>query len=90
MNEDPEIRRRRARFRANHRGTKEMDWLLGRYADSQLAEMQDPMLADFELVLTVSDPELHAWLLEPELCQQATYRPLIDAIRAFHKIGDAA
>ena len=38
---DLEIRRRRAAYRAHHRGTKEMDWLVGRYADAHLAEVRE-------------------------------------------------
>ena len=40
MTDDLEMRRRRAAYRARHRGTKEMDSLLGRFADAQLAAME--------------------------------------------------
>ena len=36
MTDDVETRRRRAAYRASHRGTKEMDWMLGRYAERAL------------------------------------------------------
>ena len=35
MTDDVASRRRRAVFRAGHRGTKEMDWLLGRFAEAE-------------------------------------------------------
>ena len=34
--QDIDSRRRRAAYRASHRGTKEMDWILGRFADAAL------------------------------------------------------
>ncbi|TMJ66522.1 MAG: succinate dehydrogenase assembly factor 2, partial [Alphaproteobacteria bacterium] len=39
MTDDVERRRRRAVYRACHRGTKEMDWILGRFAQAALADM---------------------------------------------------
>ena len=44
-------RRRRAAYRATHRGTKEMDWLLGRYAEAHLASMPDAELDEFERLI---------------------------------------
>lgn len=88
MSNELDIRRRRAGFRANHRGTKEMDWMLGRYADQALATMQDPELADFEHLLTVADQEIQGWLLAPQSCSQARCAGLVDAIRRFHNLGD--
>ena len=42
MTDDVASRRRRAVFRASHRGTKEMDWLIGRFAESRVAGMPPP------------------------------------------------
>ncbi len=88
MSESLDVRRRRAVFRANHRGTKEMDWMLGRFADRVISTMEDPKLADFELLLTVADPEIHAWLMDPATCNHSRYHGLVGEIRAFHNLGD--
>src|SRR5689334_17088439 len=48
MTDDVETRRRRAAYRACHRGTKEMDWILGRFAHSALPAMSGPSLGLFE------------------------------------------
>ncbi len=61
----PDPRRRRALYRASHRGTKEMDWLLGRYAAARLGAMTDAELALFETVLALPDPDLQAWIMTP-------------------------
>ncbi|MEL6227959.1 MAG: succinate dehydrogenase assembly factor 2, partial [Pseudomonadota bacterium] len=36
-----EVRRRRAAYRSNYRGTKEMDWLLGKFADAHVPQMAE-------------------------------------------------
>ena len=61
---DLDIRRRRAAFRASHRGTKEMDLMMGRYADARLAGMDEAALAHFEALIEEPDPLLQRWLLD--------------------------
>ena len=56
-------RRRRAAYRATHRGTKEMDWLLGRYAQARLAAMSDADLEQFERLIEQADPVLQELLM---------------------------
>ena len=83
MTEPLDERRRRAAFRAKHRGTKEMDWLLGRYAESRLPTMSDADLAEFEQLLAWPDPDLQGWLMAaaPHV---GTFEGLIGRIRGFH------
>ena len=87
MTEDLEVRRRRALYRAQHRGTKEMDWLLGRYADAMLPTMDAETLTAFEQFITLSDVELQSWLIEPSEVSERTLHPLVIAVRAFHKLA---
>ena len=90
MSGDLERRRRRAAYRANHRGTKEMDWLLGRYADAHLAGMDAEALAGFERLLAIPDPDLQQWILKPESLGETEFARLIAALRRFHKLERAA
>ena len=39
LTEDLETIRKRALYRATHRGTMEMDWLLGRFAEAHLKDI---------------------------------------------------
>lgn len=80
-------RRRRALWRATHRGTKEMDWLLGRYAEARLAAMDEADLAGFERLLILPDPDLQEWILAGTLADGSDVSPLIERIRAFHGIA---
>ncbi|MGI9408155.1 MAG: succinate dehydrogenase assembly factor 2 [Hyphomicrobiaceae bacterium] len=83
-----EIRRRRALFRAIHRGTKEMDWLLGRFAKAKLADMNASELGTFEQLLSISDPDLNDWILDPMLIENREFGPLVTALRAFHGLEE--
>ncbi len=82
--DDIETRRRRASYRAAHRGTKEMDWLVGRYADAMLPALVDPALAHFEAFLSEPDPALQKWLLGGEAMPGSPFGALVQDIRAFH------
>jgi len=84
MTDDVASRRRRAVFRASHRGTKEMDWLIGRFADARVADMPPQALADFERLLQMPDPELHDMILYPEIAPAGGFAVLIAQLRTFH------
>ena len=84
MTDDVESRRRRAAFRAAHRGTKEMDWLVGRFADAHLSDMSPEGLAMFEKALEIPDPVLHDMILYPHTAPAGEFAGLVSQIRAFH------
>ena len=88
MISDLEIRRRRALYRAQHRGTKEMDFVLGRFAEARLASMVDPQLADFERLLALPDPDIEATVYARAALPETELVPLIQDICRFHGIGD--
>ena len=64
--EDLPIRLRRLRYRAWHRGTKEMDLLLGPFADARLGQMDGSELDRFETLLEEADTDLLKWLMGQE------------------------
>ena len=84
MTDDVASRRRRAVFRAGHRGTKEMDWLMGRFAESRVSGMPPQVLAEFERLLQMPDPELHDMILYPEIAPAGDFAALIAELRSFH------
>jgi antitoxin CptB len=88
MSEDIEVRRRRAAWRAGHRGTKELDILVGRFADDRLPAMADADLAHFERLLAVNDPDLQSWLLGPSpAAAEPEFEGLVADIRKFHGLA---
>ncbi len=59
-------RRRRILFRAWRRGVREMDLIMGRFADAHLPTMNEDELAEFERLLEVPDPQVVAWIIGGE------------------------
>lgn len=57
-----ELLRKKLRWRAWHRGTQELDLMLGTFADRFLPEMDLQTLRDFELFMLAEDPEIQSWL----------------------------
>ena len=55
-------RRKRLLFRCWHRGTREMDLILGRFADAEIANLSDHELSLLEQLIEVPDPDLYAAL----------------------------
>ena len=66
MTSESETRRRRLAFRCWHRGTREMDLMLGRFADRHLTNMDDDQLDQFEMLLENNDPDLYNWITRRE------------------------
>lgn len=60
--ETREIRLKRLRLRAWHRGIKEMDLILGGWADRNLEEADEATLDAFEAVMAESDHDLYQWV----------------------------
>lgn len=84
---DLDVRLRRAAYRAAHRGTKEMDALVGRYADARLATFDEASLEHFERFLAIADPTLQAWIFGNESTVGSEFENLVDDIRMFHGLG---
>jgi antitoxin CptB len=55
-------RRRRLLFRCRHRGIREMDLVLGRFADAHLAALSDRELDELERWLETPDQQIFAWV----------------------------
>ena len=63
MHETAEARLKRMKMRSWRRGTKEMDLVLGPWADVHLAGLSEPELEEYELLLAENDQDLMAWIL---------------------------
>ena len=63
MAETAEARLKRLKIRAWRRGTKEMDLVLGPWADAHLAELSPERLELFESVMAQEDQDLMSWMM---------------------------
>ncbi|MDN2566349.1 succinate dehydrogenase assembly factor 2 [Aquibium sp. A9E412] len=79
---DLDPRRRRALFRSWHRGTREMDLILGRFADAWIDRLTASELAAYEALLDVPDGELMAWLTGRAAPPAAHDTPVLERIRS--------
>ena len=57
-----DIRAKRLLFRSWHRGTRESDLILGRFADAHLAAFDEAQLDLFEALLDCADADIFDWV----------------------------
>jgi antitoxin CptB len=55
-------RRRKLLFRCWHRGIREVDLIMGRFADVALAQLSESELSEFERLIELPDHDLLAWV----------------------------
>lgn len=82
MNETAEARLKRMAMRSWRRGTKEMDMILGPYADAHLASMAPDVLDIYDHLLWENDQDLLPWILGQTSAPEA-YCTLIPEIGRF-------
>lgn len=82
MTESPEARLKRMAMRSWRRGTKEMDMILGPYADAHLAGMDEARLVLFDRLLWENDQDLLPWVLG-QVDGPADYQGLLADIGVF-------
>jgi antitoxin CptB len=76
-----DARRRRILFRAWRRGMREMDLVMGAFADAHLPTMSEGELDEFERLLDAPDPELLAWITGEAPIPLAFDTPLVARLR---------
>ena len=76
-------RRKRLLFRCWHRGTREMDLILGRFADAEIADLTGDELDQLEQLIEVPDPDLYAALSGDALPAPEFRTGLFDRIKSF-------
>ena len=76
-------RRKRLLFRCWHRGTREMDLILGRFADAAIAELTDQELGELEHLIELPDPDLYAALTSDKVLPAEHATALFARIKAF-------
>jgi antitoxin CptB len=81
-------RRKRLLFRCWHRGTREMDLILGRFADAEIGNLTDDELTQLERLIEVPDPDLYAAITGDKVLAADVAGPLFARIRAFPVADD--
>jgi antitoxin CptB len=78
-----DLRRRKLLFRAWHRGLREVDLILGRFADTTIEHLSEAELNEFETLMNVPDGELLAWLTGEGAVPASHDGPLFRRLRDF-------
>ncbi|MGL4240287.1 MAG: succinate dehydrogenase assembly factor 2 [Beijerinckiaceae bacterium] len=77
-------RRKKILFRAWHRGMREMDLIMGRFAEERLEAMSDAELDIFEQLIEAPDRDLLAWITGREPTPVNYDTSVFRALKAFH------
>jgi antitoxin CptB len=82
-----DTRRRKLLFRSWHRGMREMDLILGSFADANINKLNDEQLDHYEVLLDITDRELLSWIIGerpvPAEVDHDVYRQIVASHGAF-------
>lgn len=80
-----DARRRKILFRSWHRGMREMDLLMGQFADAQIALLSESELDDYEALMEAPDRDIFKWLTGEARTPDNFATPVLERLRAFHR-----
>ena len=89
MDQDREKRLKKMRYRAWHRGTKEMDLILGTFADHELESLNPADLDTFEALLEAEDAEAQTWFMGSNPVPEALDTPIYWRVKEFKYMATA-
>jgi len=78
-------RRRRILFRCWHRGMREMDLVMGSFADAAIDKLTDAELSQLERLMQAPDPELYRWIAGEAEPPPHHDCPVFHLLREFHQ-----
>jgi antitoxin CptB len=81
-----DARRKRLLFRCWHRGTKELDLIIGGFADVHLPTLTETELDQFEKIIETPEPELYAALVSDGPTPQGVSSEVFEKIKSFRVV----
>ncbi|HEV7326161.1 MAG TPA: succinate dehydrogenase assembly factor 2 [Bosea sp. (in: a-proteobacteria)] len=78
-------RRRKILFRAWHRGMRETDLIMGRFADAQIGNLSEAELDEFERLIEVLDRDLLSWITGEAQVPENYDSDVFRQLKAFHQ-----
>ena len=82
-------RRRRLLFRAWHRGIREVDLIMGGFADAHIGDLSAAEVDEFERLMDVQEHELLGWVTGQIAIPAESDSALLQRLCAFHRSGAA-
>jgi antitoxin CptB len=78
-----DVRRRRLLYHSWHRGTREMDLIMGRFADAVIGVLSEAEVDEFEKLSSASDHDLYAWIAGDRPVDPVFDTPIYQRLLAF-------
>jgi len=78
-----DIRLKKLRFRAWHRGFREADLILGPFADQHLAGLSAAELDAFETLIEHPDHDIYDWIVGRAAAPASAEGPMLERLRRF-------
>lgn len=85
-----DTRRRKLLFRAWRRGVREMDLIIGRFADAHIEAFDEAGLDDFERLIEAPNAALYAWVTGTENVPADYDTAVLTELKIFHGSGGQA
>ena len=83
-----EIKKKRLLFRSTHRGTREMDILLGDFFKSNMSDLNKDQLNEFEGLIEIPDDDLYNWAMgRTEIPKEMDTQLLRDFVKSVQSRG---
>ena len=86
MHTDPDLRLKRLRYRAWHRGTREADLMVGGFFDAYYAAWSEAELAWFEALIEEQDVDVMGWAIGSIPCPERWEGGMMAAMRAINYV----
>ena len=80
-----DARRRKLLFRSWHRGMREMDLILGSFADAEISGLTEAEIEQYEMLLDISDTELLPWITGERVIPETDRTDILLKILAFRQ-----
>lgn len=81
-----DIRRKRLAYRANYRGFKEVDLILGGFAKKYIESLTDDEITMFEDLLIAKDHDIYDWVTGKQAVPANYDTPLLARLRSFNPV----
>ncbi len=76
-------RRKRMLYRAWHRGIREMDLILGQFAEDRIADLSEEQLDAVEAIMSEEDGDLIKWINGEQPVPEHYRTPLFEEIASY-------
>ena len=74
-------------YRSWHRGTKELDLILGNFISDNINQMSEDEITEFVALLNSEDPDIYKWIVKFEVPNDKSLNDIIIKIREYLKVN---